>query len=90
VRVLEADPEVVAYLYEPRFTLADGTFALPDFKVFLRGGVVKLIEVKAAWVLSLPSTHRKAIRLAVYRELAQREALPFEVWTEKDVLHGYL
>jgi hypothetical protein len=90
VRVLEADPEVVAYLYEPRFTLADGTFAMPDFKVFLRDGTAKLVEVKAAWVLSLPTSHRKAIRLAVYRELAQAEGLPFEVWTEKDALHGYL
>lgn len=90
VRVLEADPEVLSYTYEPRFTLADGTFALPDFKVFLRSGNVKLVEVKAAWVLRLPPSHRKAIRLAVYRELAQTEGLPLEVWTEKDVLHGYL
>ena len=74
----------------PRLGEVDGTFALPDFKVFLRSGNVKLVEVKAAWVLRLPPSHRKAIRLAVYRELAQTEGLPLEVWTEKDMLHGYL
>jgi hypothetical protein len=90
VRVLEADPEVLSYTYEPKFVLADGTVALPDFKVWLRDGTAKLVEVKAAWVLHLPSNHRKAIRLAVYREIAQAEGLPFEVWTEKDALHAYL
>ena len=90
VLVLEADPNVASYTYEPRFTLPDGTAAIPDFKVHLAGGGAMLVEVKAAWVLALPPNHRKAIRLDQYRDLARAEGIPFEVWTEKDVLHDYL
>lgn len=90
VSVLESDPLVEKYEYEPRFALPDGKWVLPDFKVFGLDGSWKIVEVKAAWVFDLPPEHRKSIKIKIYRDLAEHEGVPIEFWTEKDVLHDHL
>lgn len=89
VRVLEADETVVSYLYEPPFVDEEGKIALPDFKVWETEESWKIVEVKASWVLSLPLDHRHQQGVSRYREIADKLEVPFEVWTEKDVLHEY-
>lgn len=90
VTVLENDPSVDRYEYEPRFILPDGKWVLPDFKVFAADGSWKIIEVKAAWVFNLPPEHRKTIKINTYRSLAKCENVSIEFWTETDVLHDHL
>lgn len=88
VQILEQDRDVKCYGYEPRFTNESGFAYVPDFKVWMLDGSIKIIEIKASWVLRLPLSHRKQIRLAAYQEIASRNGFGFEIWTEKDKLHG--
>lgn len=90
VAVLEKDPDVLSFQYEPRFHDETGMTAIPDFIVRMKNGDEKLVEVKAAWVLRMPPDYRKQRGLARYRAIAQSIGLPFEVWTEEDVLHDEL
>ena len=90
VYILEEDPNVVSYDYEPLFDLPDGRYIMPDFQVWFADGSVKVIEVKPAWVFRLEPTHRKTIRIALYRQVIADHGLDLEFWTEEDKLHGYL
>jgi hypothetical protein len=87
VLVLESDPTVSAYTYEPPLRLPNGKEIRPDFVVCRTDGTVCLIEVKASWVLGLDPSHKVLQRLDVARKEAYRRGWDFNVWTEKDVLH---
>lgn len=86
VAVLEADPTVVKYKYEPVFRRPCGKWCKPDFLVTYEDGTQSLVEVKASWVLAQPITSKHRRKLAMYAELAAAKGLPFEVWTEVGVL----
>jgi len=85
VEILERDPTVLSYEYEPLYVLPDGRHILPDFLVRYRDGKQELVEVKAKWVLAMPVTYKAQVRLALARELANREALAFKIVTENDL-----
>jgi len=85
ISVLESDPDVIAYQFEPRFTLPDGHWILPDFLVWTTRGVL-LIEVKASWVLKMPPEDRVHLRLNVARDVAKDHGWDFAIWTEKKEL----
>ncbi len=63
-----------------------------DHIVSVRSAVITRlhIEVKPAWVFRLEPTHRKTIRIALYRQVIADHGLELEFWTEEDKLHGYL
>jgi hypothetical protein len=90
VRVLEGDPQVLSYEYEPEFECSEGMTHLPDFRVWLIDGSRKIVEVKASWVTELPLGHPKRKQLSDYALLSETFKVPFEVWTEKDVLREHL
>lgn len=88
VLLLEGDPKVLRYEYEPRFLCADGKSCLPDFRVWVSDGCSKIVEVKASWVLKLPPEHPRSKGLERQRDVACREGLDFEIWTEEGKLYG--
>ena len=90
VKVLEENPEVLRYEYEPVFKDRLGKTAMPDFRVWVAPDTWKIVEVKAAWVLGMPPDHPKQQGLARYARIAERLSVDFEIWTEQDVLNGYL
>jgi hypothetical protein len=57
---------------------------LPDFVVTHQDGTVALIEVKASWVLSLPTDHNVQRRLEAASSYAASMGWDFLIWTEKD------
>jgi len=85
VLILEADPTVLSYVYEPRFKVAGRTI-LPDFLVVKSEEPRLLVEVKASWVKGLPCDHTVTLRLGASESLAKSKNWDFQVWTEKDVL----
>ena len=89
VQVLESDPEVLTYTYEMPCPQPDGKTILPDFVVVCSTHTT-LVEVKAAWVLGMPTDHRHQVRLQKSREEATHRGWEFQIWTEKDVLHDAL
>jgi hypothetical protein len=84
VRLLDRDPSVKEYLFEPRVELPDGRWILPDFFVTHHDGSIVLVEVKASWTLSLPPDHRVTRRLEAASSYAARMGWDFLIWTEKD------
>ena len=82
---LEDCPEVVWYEHERCVHLSNGKYVLPDFIVGYRNGSVCLVEVKAAWVLNLPPTHRVAKRLQISCDIAAEQGWDFAVWTEQEL-----
>lgn len=89
ILVLESDPEVISYQFEPRFTLSDGRWILPDFLVHTVSGDM-LIEVKASWVLNLPPEDKVQLRLGLSRKVAEEHGWGFAIWTEKKELKDAL
>ena len=89
VSLLEGDPLVVSYQYEPKFKVGD-RWIVPDFLVERRQSNPLLVEVKASWVLGLPLPHKVQRRLSVARTLAQDHGWDFEIWTEKEALYDFL
>jgi hypothetical protein len=85
IRMLEANPNVTKYEHEHRFVLCDGHWVLPDFLVQYVDGHRSLIEVKASWVLGLPSDHKVQQRLEVARRLADEHGWGFIIWTEREL-----
>jgi len=83
--VLESDPNVVAYQFEPRFILPDGHWILPDFLVWTTQRIL-LIEVKASWVFGLPPDDRVHLRLNMARKVAADHGWDFAIWTEQKEL----
>lgn len=83
VSLLTQDPRVKSFEFEPRL-ISGGRTILPDFLVDY-GDVQKLIEVKSAWVLSLPEEDKVVRRLNRARECAKELGIPFEIWTEKEL-----
>lgn len=81
IEILEASPDVVSYAFEESLRDASGCF-LPDFIVSFEDGSKTLIEVKAAWVLKLPSNHQVRRRLARARRYAHAQGWDFAVCTE--------
>lgn len=82
--LLDTDPDVREYAFEPRVELATGRWILPDFVVTHHDGSITLIEVKASWVLQQPPEHRHQVRLRVASTYAASMGWDFIVWTEKD------
>lgn len=89
VSILERDPDVISYKYEERIVLADGFEIRPDFIVNRSDGMW-LIEVKASWVLELPTMHKVSIRLDKSKMEALKRGWHFSIWTEKDTLSNVL
>ncbi len=88
IHALEADPLVLRYEHERVLALPDGHWILPDFIVEYTGGragVIELVEVKAAWVLSQPDGSKVAQRLTKAREFAVDQGWSFTVWTEREL-----
>jgi lambda repressor-like predicted transcriptional regulator len=85
ITMLEADPSVVRYEHEHRFVLENGHWALPDFLVQYADGHMLLVEVKASWVLGLPSDYKIQRRLEVARQLADTNGWGFAIWTEREL-----
>jgi hypothetical protein len=85
IAVLEADTAVTKYSYELVFGVEGGRWIIPDFLVEYSTGITTLVEVKASWVLSLPSDHKVRQRLELSRRLAERNNWHFEIWTEKEL-----
>ena len=84
VSLLDADPDVREYAFEPRVELPTGRWILPDFVVSHHDGSITLIEVKASWVLQQPPEHRHQVRLRVASTYAASMGWDFIIWTEKD------
>lgn len=83
IALLENDPNVLSYEYEPRF-VSGGRHFVPDFLVRYKTGVV-LIEVKSRWVLGLPENHSIVCRLRVARDYALSEGWEFQIWSEREL-----
>jgi len=83
VHLLESDPTVCSFEYEPRFELECGRWILPDFLITYKDGSKILVEVKASWVLSLPADSKKIRRLEESRRVAASKGWFFEIWPEK-------
>lgn len=81
VHLLESDPRVRSYTYEPTMTDECGVL-FPDFVVTWADGGTTLIEVKAHWVTRLPPEHKVTVRLERSRRLADRMGWSFDIWTE--------
>ncbi len=82
---VEGDPHVVSFEFEPRFNVAAGRrWILPDLLLHTLKGKI-LVEVKAAWVLTLPPEHKVQQRLKLAEDLARSRGWQFAVWTEKDL-----
>lgn len=85
VGLLDEDPEVLSYQYEPPLTLPSGKKILPDFVVERTDGTC-LIEVKAKWVLRDPKRRKQELeRLGLARQVAFDRGWSFAVWTEKEL-----
>lgn len=84
VTLLDGDPAVGSYVYEPRVELPSGRWILPDFVVTGLNGLVTLLEVKASWVDTLPEGHKVQKRLREASSYATSMGWEFLVWTEKD------
>jgi len=84
VALLDSDPSVGQFVFEPRVQLPDGFWMLPDFVVYYTDGHVALVEVKASWVLALPSDHKVQRRLRQASTFAASMGWEFIIWTEKD------
>lgn len=85
IRMIEDDPLVLSFEVEPLIILTSGRQILPDLLVFYVGNSSPvLVEVKAAWVLTLPQEHKYQRRLRVAQEHAAAQGWGFMVWTEKD------
>lgn len=83
--MIEDDPLVLSFEVEPLIILTSGRQILPDLLVFYVGNSSPvLVEVKAAWVLTLPQEHKYQRRLRVAQEHAAAQGWGFMVWTEKD------
>jgi len=82
--LLDGDPSVVRYEFEPKVQLSSGRWILPDFVAHFVDGSITLIEVKASWVLGLPPEHKAQIRLREACSYAEAMGWEFVVWTEKD------
>lgn len=89
VRLLETNHDVKVFEYERRCYL-DSRYFLPDFIVEYRDGSKTLVEVKASWVLDMPSEHKESVRLDLARRFAKKHGMAFEIWTEKDRLKDAL
>jgi len=84
VELLNADPGVISFEYEPSFRLPNGKRILPDFVVERADGMT-IIEVKAAWALD----HKEArFRLDLAEQEAARRGWGFQIWTEKELFHA--
>jgi hypothetical protein len=81
VHILEADPQVRSYIYEPTMSDDLGTL-FPDFVVRWDDGSTTLVEVKAHWVTRLPSDHKVSVRLDRSRRIAGHHGWAFDLWTE--------
>lgn len=83
--MLDEDRTVESYEVEPTLVVGNRRI-LPDFLVTYSDGRRVLVEVKASWVLNLPSEHRTRQRLTLAQEEANHHGWGFEIWTEKDRL----
>lgn len=86
--LLDEDPEVRSYTFEPRVKLPSGRWILPDFVVTHADGGIALLEIKASWVLDLPESHKVQQRLREASSYASAMGWDFLIWTEKDFGHS--
>lgn len=87
VGILDNDPDVKSYVFEPRVELPSGRWILPDFVVTHVDGHITLLEVKASWVLNLPEDHKVQKRLYRASSYAASKGWEFLIWTENDFGH---
>lgn len=85
VQVLESDTTVVRYEHERVLFLPNGRWILPDFIVEHVDSTVTLVEVKSAWVLSLPANRKEVKRLNIAKDFAASQGWGFKVWTEREL-----
>jgi hypothetical protein len=86
--LLEKDPLVTSFQYEPPMVLASGARIYPDFVVTLKHGGVRLIEIKPKWVLEHPTlgnNYKQIARLDVAAKQAESQGWQFSVWTEEEL-----
>ena len=81
VHILESDPRVRSYIYEPTMS-DDNGILFPDFVVGWDDETTTLVEVKAHWVTRMPADHKVSVRLDRSRRLAKRMGWAFDIWTE--------
>jgi len=85
ISLLEEDPLVISYQFEPRFVLLNGKWILPDFLVLPNQPPHILIEVKASWVLKQAPDTKVQQRLRAAQSVASERGWSFEVWTEEEL-----
>lgn len=83
ISILESDPNVKSYTYEPIYKVAGRTI-LPDFVVHYQDGSTTLVEVKPQWALNREDV---IARLALSQKVANDNGWAYQTWTEKEL--GY-
>lgn len=81
ISILESDPNVKSYTYEPIYKVAGRTI-LPDFVVHYQDGSTTLVEVKSQWALNREDV---IARLALSEKVAGDNGWSYQTWTEKEL-----
>lgn len=81
ISILESDPNVKSYTYEPIYKVAGRTI-LPDFVVHYQDGSTTLVEVKPQWALNREDV---IARLALSEKVADDNGWSYQTWTEKEL-----
>jgi len=81
ISILESDPNVKSYTYEPIYKVAGRTI-LPDFVVHYQDGSTTLVEVKPQWALNREDV---IARLALSQKVADDNGWSYQTWTEKEL-----
>lgn len=81
ISILESDPNVKSYIYEPIYKVAGRTI-LPDFVVHYQDGSTTLVEVKPQWALNREDV---IARLALSKKVAGDNGWSYQTWTEKEL-----
>lgn len=81
ISILELDPNVKSYTYEPIYKVAGRTI-LPDFVVHYQDGSTTLVEVKSEWALNQEDV---IARLALSQKVASDNGWSYQTWTEKEL-----
>lgn len=84
MRILEKDPNVILYLYEPVFIrYTDNNYYKPDFLVWYLDNTIKIIEVKPSGLVDNP---KNQLKFDAARKYCNDNGYEFEIWTE-DIIH---
>lgn len=81
ISILESDPNVKSYIYEPIYKVAGRTI-LPDFVIHYQDGSTTLVEVKPQWALNREDV---IARLALSQKVADDNGWSYQTWTENEL-----